>query len=105
MKHQIAVGIMTAPKIEAIIPGPHSTPEHPTFLLKNVRIGIGFHWDRLEDQEFEGTLEIRDNADADILEKESWVFWCRMRTRNNGLYLWGGHYAHCNLVFHDYMVI
>ena len=64
MKHQIAVGVMTAPKIEAVIPGPHSTPEHPTFLLKNVRIGIGFHWDRLEDQEFEGTLEIRDNADG-----------------------------------------
>lgn len=64
MKHEIAVGVMTAPKIEAIIPGPHSTPERPTFLLKNVRIGIGFHWDRLEDQEFEGTLEIRDNADG-----------------------------------------
>ena len=64
MKHQIAVGVMTAPKIEAVIPGPHSTPERPTFLLKNVRIGIGFHWDRLEDQEFEGTLEIRNNADG-----------------------------------------
>lgn len=64
MKHQIAVGVMTAPKIEAVIPGPHSTPERPTFLLKNVRIGIGFHWDRLEDQEFEGTLEIRDNTDG-----------------------------------------
>ena len=64
MKHQIAVGVMTAQKIEAVIPGPHSTPERPTFLLKNVRIGIGFHWDRLEDQEFEGTLEIRDNADG-----------------------------------------
>lgn len=64
MKHHIAVGVMTAPKIEAVIPGPHSTPERPTFLLKNVRIGIGFHWDRLEDQEFEGTLEIRDNADG-----------------------------------------
>ena len=64
MKHEIAVGVMTAPKIEAVIPGPHATSEHPTFLLKNVRIGIGFHWDRLEDQEFEGTLEIRDNADG-----------------------------------------
>ena len=64
MKHEIAVGVMTAQKIEAVTPGPHSTPEHPTFLLKNVRIGIGFHWDRLEDQEFEGTLEIRDNADG-----------------------------------------
>ena len=40
MKHEIAVGVMTAPKIEAVIPGPHSTPERPTFLLKNVRIGI-----------------------------------------------------------------
>ena len=47
MKHEIAVGVMTAPTIEAVIPGPHSTPERPTFLLKNVRIGIGFHWDRL----------------------------------------------------------
>ena len=64
MKHEIAVGVMTAPKIEAVIPGPHSTPEPPTFLLKNVRIGIGFHWDRFEDQEFEGRLEIRDNADG-----------------------------------------
>ena len=29
-----------------------------------MRIGIGFHWDRLEDQEFAGTLEIRNNADG-----------------------------------------
>ena len=64
MKHEIAVGVMTAQKIEAVVPGPHSTPECPTFLLKNVRIGIGFHWDRLEDQEFEGKLEIRNNADG-----------------------------------------
>ncbi|MBQ4017757.1 MAG: SpoIID/LytB domain-containing protein, partial [Paludibacteraceae bacterium] len=37
--------------------------EH-TFLLKNVRIGIGFHWDRHEDQEFAGQLEIRTNPDG-----------------------------------------
>jgi SpoIID/LytB domain protein len=37
--------------------------EH-TFLLKNVRIGIGFHWDRYEDQEFAGELEIRNNPDG-----------------------------------------
>lgn len=37
--------------------------EH-TFVLKNVRIGIGFHWDRYEDQEFAGSLEIRRNADG-----------------------------------------
>ena len=53
----IRVGILTAPKIE------FEQREH-TFLLKNVRIGIGFHWDRLEDQEFAGALEIRNNADG-----------------------------------------
>lgn len=53
---KIRVGILTAPKIE------FEQREH-TFVLKNVRIGIGFHWDRHEDQEFAGRLEIRDNAD------------------------------------------
>ena len=53
----IRVGIVTAPKIE------YALREH-TFVLKNVRIGIGFHWDRLEEQEFEGVLEIRNNADG-----------------------------------------
>jgi SpoIID/LytB domain protein len=47
----IRIGILTAPKIE------FEQREH-TFILKNVRIGIGFHWDRLEDQEFAGKLEI-----------------------------------------------
>lgn len=53
----IKVGIVTAPHIEYAI-------RAHTFLLKNVRIGIGFHWDRLEDQEFAGSLTIRDNADG-----------------------------------------
>ena len=53
----IRIGILTAPHIE------FEQREH-TFVLKNVRIGIGFHWDRHEDQEFAGTLEIRDNADG-----------------------------------------
>ena len=53
----IKVGILTAPHID------FEQREH-TFLLKNVRIGIGFHWDRKEDQEFAGTLTIRDNADG-----------------------------------------
>ena len=53
----IKVGILTAPKIE------FEQLEH-TFLLKNVRIGIGFHWDRHEDQEFQGELEIRTNPDG-----------------------------------------
>ena len=54
---QIKVGILTAPKIEF-------EQRERTFVLKNVRIGIGFHWDRHEDQEFAGSLEIRDNADG-----------------------------------------
>ena len=29
-----------------------------------MRIGIGFHWDRFEDQEFAGELEIRNNPDG-----------------------------------------
>ena len=53
----IRVGILTAPQIEF-------EQREKTFVLKNVRIGIGFHWDRLEDQEFAGTLEIRNNADG-----------------------------------------
>ena len=48
---QIKVGILTAPHID------FEQREH-TFILRNVRIGIGFHWDRLEDQEFAGQLEI-----------------------------------------------
>lgn len=53
----IRVGILTAPKIEA-------EQRDGQFLLRNVRIGIGFHWDRLEDQLFEGRLEIRHNEDG-----------------------------------------
>ena len=54
---QIKVGILTAPHIEF-------EQRANTFILKNVRIGIGFHWDRYEDQEFAGTLTIRNNADG-----------------------------------------
>ena len=53
----IKVGILTAPHID------FEQREH-TFLLKNVRIGIGFHWDRKENQEFAGALTIRNNADG-----------------------------------------
>lgn len=53
----IKVGILTAQHIEF-------EQREKTFVLKNVRIGIGFHWDRHEDQEFAGSLEIRDNADG-----------------------------------------
>ena len=54
---QVRVGILTAPHIDFI-------QHEKTFVLKNVRIGIGFHWDRLEDQEFAGTLEILHNPDG-----------------------------------------
>ena len=53
----IRVGILTAPHIEF-------EQRETTFVLKNVRIGIGFHWDRHEDQEFDGELEIRNNPDS-----------------------------------------
>lgn len=53
----VRVGIMTAPHI--------SCEQRPDgVLLHDVRIGIGFHWDRTEDQLFEGTMEIRDNGDG-----------------------------------------
>ena len=53
----IRVGILTAPDIRW-----EQRPEG--VLLHDVRIGIGFHWDRMEDQLFEGTMEIRDNCDG-----------------------------------------
>lgn len=53
----IRVGILTAPHIEF-------EQREKTFILKNVRIGIGFHWDRHEDQEFAGQLEIRTNPNG-----------------------------------------
>lgn len=54
---KIRIGILTAPQIDFV-------QNDKTFLLKNVRIGIGFHWDRNEDQEFAGQLEILHNPDG-----------------------------------------
>ncbi len=53
----IRVGILTAPKIE------FEQREH-TFILHNVRIGIGFHWQQFEDEEFEGGIEVISNPDG-----------------------------------------
>ncbi|MCQ2348317.1 MAG: SpoIID/LytB domain-containing protein [Paludibacteraceae bacterium] len=53
----IRVGIVTVPKIAW-------EQKENTFVIHNVRIGVGFHWDRLEDQEFAGTLTILHNADG-----------------------------------------
>ena len=61
----IRVGILTAPKIE------YERREN-TFLLKNVRIGIGFHWDREEDQEFQGELEIKPTPNPFLKDGEPW---------------------------------
>ena len=61
----IKVGILTAPKIEF-------EQRENTFILKNVRIGIGFHWDRLEDQEFAGTLEIKPFPNPSRNGEEPW---------------------------------
>ncbi len=67
----IRVGILTAPHIDYEV-------HEGTFVLKNVRIGIGFHWDRYEDQEFEGELEILHNPDGtetavNIIELEQYL--------------------------------
>ena len=53
----IRVGILTAPHIDY-------EQGAKSFALHNVRIGIGFHWDRYEDQEFAGQLEVIRNADG-----------------------------------------
>ena len=54
----IRVGILTAPHISL-----HRNDDGTT-TLHGVRIGIGFHWDRREDQVFEGQIDILRNADG-----------------------------------------
>ena len=61
----IRIGILTAPRIEF-------EKREKTFVLKNVRIGIGFHWDRKEDQEFAGTLEIKPTPNPSLEGGEPW---------------------------------
>jgi SpoIID/LytB domain protein len=39
---------------------------HATFTLRGVTIGINFHWERKEDQTFEGGLRLVPNADGTI---------------------------------------
>ena len=62
---QIKVGILTAPHIDF-------EQHESTFVLKDVRIGIGFHWDRHEDQEFAGTLEIKPTPNPSVKGGEPW---------------------------------
>ncbi|MBQ7191588.1 MAG: SpoIID/LytB domain-containing protein [Paludibacteraceae bacterium] len=53
----IRVGILTAPLIQYEL-------TDNGFTIRNVRIGIGFHWDRCEDQSFHGEITIRNNNDG-----------------------------------------
>ena len=48
----------TSNKLELIPQLPTST-----FILKKVTIGIGFHWEKQEDQEFEGGLTLQIEGD------------------------------------------
>jgi SpoIID/LytB domain protein len=50
---QIQVGLLSADEIHII-----NHPAHSSFLIKGVPIGIQFHWERKEDQEFKGELRI-----------------------------------------------
>ena len=43
-----------------------SSTEDSTFTLFNVTIGISFHWERLEDQTFQGSLVLRQREDGTI---------------------------------------
>ena len=53
----IRVGILTAPHIDY-------EQRANSFVIRNVQIGIGFHWNQYEDEEFEGSLEIIHNPDG-----------------------------------------
>ena len=54
--HELARG----PEIRLVPEG------HGTFTLRGVTIGINFHWERKEDQTFEGGLRLLPNADGTI---------------------------------------
>ena len=72
----IRVGILTAPDIRCSVG--HTLADVPTSVIQDVRIGIGFHWDRTEQQEFEGRMEILHNPDGtmtavNILDLETYL--------------------------------
>jgi SpoIID/LytB domain protein len=55
---EISVGILSADEIQV-----KNNPAHASFILKEVPIGIDFHWERKEDQEFKGELKIIREGD------------------------------------------
>ena len=68
----VRVGIVTADEVCYRFHGPFRqdgcrfVPESDgaEFELENVVIGVGFHWERHENQRFKGTLELMKNADG-----------------------------------------
>lgn len=74
----VDVGIMTAPQIDYELHEPYfRNDERSTFIpagrnekayftLKNVTIGVGFHWQRKENQSFRGELHLRTNNDGTV---------------------------------------
>ncbi len=55
----VSVGIMEAPEI-------HHTPTPDGFTLHGVTIGKDFHWQRLQDQSFQGSLRIVTNPNTGL---------------------------------------
>ena len=58
---KLRIGILTAPNIRW---EKGERNGKPTFILHDVRIGIGFHWDRKQTQEFAGELTILRNPNG-----------------------------------------
>ena len=58
---KLRIGILTAPEIRW---ERGERNGKPTFVLHDVRIGIGFHWDRRQTQEFAGELSILRNPNG-----------------------------------------
>ena len=58
---KLRIGILTAPEVRW---ERSERNGKPTFVLHDVRIGIGFHWDRLQTQEFAGELTILRNPNG-----------------------------------------
>ena len=56
-KPVIKVGILLADEIIV-----KKNPSNASFVVKDVPIGIDFHWERKEDQEFKGEFEIVPEA-------------------------------------------
>ncbi|MCL1936863.1 MAG: SpoIID/LytB domain-containing protein [Candidatus Azobacteroides sp.] len=62
---EISVGILSTSDIQI-----HYNPANDSFVIPNVPIGIHFHWERKEDQEFRGELKIiREGNQLTVINK------------------------------------